>query len=553
MGDHDHAVLTGRYGHVDDIYDDGRTLYYIEPGAGMGAGADHDAYHNPDAYSDQSVFRFTNEKLIPDTVHVRLRPFTVTRWESIYSTVFGHGTQPDLLSPSVDPGLAPSFEPVIDDSYRVIGHLGWIAGPQICLPKNTVEWDSPVAHIFEERRFGEQEARRLAEANKYRFPSFPSYSPPRPPPPPKPVPCRPAPAGPVFPDSAFDWNSRGPLKDPSEEARLQNNINYFVAGGGTVVVGRDYVYDQMPGQEFVPFLPGDYRCMALVDPDGNVQAILSIEKIHHESRNEKVLRIALEVLDIALTVWMIIDIFTISVVLLRAGVRLAARAEIRALQMAVAEGAKTAAKIAELEAKGIVLRGAMAGPKKVAEAALEKAAKEAVEFRLAANVAPGAFGKSQTEFWERTIAKRMRELGIPEKNIGTKVEKYKLTKAGGRGKKIGEAVLPEESGGAFNPKGTERGSNVRTFVVDGELHEGGISVHGNVFQKWKGFEIWDAAENGDRIDAIVAHEWLEFNGMTHEQAVLQFENSTLKISKKAKEILGYMKEQMIKELKLKKP
>jgi hypothetical protein len=546
LGEHDHAVLTGRYGHAEDahdsLYEDGRTLSYIEPGAGMGAGADHDAYQHPDAYSDKSVFRFCDDKLIPDTVHVRIRPFTVTKWESIYSNVFGSGTQPDWLSPTTNPGIKPSFEPVIDDSYRVIGHLGWISGSEICLPRNTVEWDSPVAHIFEERRLVKR-ARLLAmhdRAERGPFSAFPIHPAEKPPPP-------------GWKPDFWDDLRRGPLKDASEEERHLNNINYYLAGNGKAFVGRDYVYDKMPSQDFVPFLPGDYRCMALVDPDGSLQGVLSVEKVHHESRNEKILRIALEVLDIALTVWMIIDIATISVVLFRGIARLAARAEIRALQMAVAEGAKTAAKIAELEAKGMVLRGAMAGPKKAVEEAVEKAAKKAVDFRLAGTTTPRQFGESQTKFWNDRIAGRMKELGIPEKNIGTKVKKFKVTKSGNSGKKIGESILPEDSGGAFNPKGTERGSNVRTFVVDGEWHEGGISVHGSVFQEWNGFKIWNEAANDDRIEAIIAHEWLEFNGMTHEQAVLQFERSTLKISKKAKEILGYMKEQMMKELKLKKP
>jgi hypothetical protein len=67
LGEHDQTMLHGEDTH-EDIHDDGRTLSYIEYGAG--AGADHDAYHNPDAYFDKSVFRYCNDKLIPDTVHI---------------------------------------------------------------------------------------------------------------------------------------------------------------------------------------------------------------------------------------------------------------------------------------------------------------------------------------------------------------------------------------------------------------------------------------------------------------------------------------------------
>jgi hypothetical protein len=66
-----------------------------------------------------------------------------------------------------------------------------------------------------------------------------------------------------------------------------------------------------------------------------------------------------------------------------------------------------------------------------------------------------------------------------------------------------------------------------------------------VFEDWKGFDLWNKAAPADRIDAVIAHEWLEFNGLTHELAVERFEQSTLNISKKAKEILAYMKTQLI--------
>jgi hypothetical protein len=333
VGEHDQTVLTGRHTGGDphqDIHDDGRTLVHpeFEPGAGAGAG--------DDVYNDTPVYRYSHDKLIPDTVHVHIRPFTVTKWESIFSTVFGTGTRPDWLSPSATPGIAPSFTPVIDESYRVIGHLGWISATEIRVPKNTVEWGSPVAHIFEEARLGEDRQRLLSMHDRDPFPAFPARR------------------QRAEPDTPF-WASvrSGQLKDASEEQRVQNNINYFLAGGGTALVGRDYVYDEMARQNYDSFLPGDYRCMALVRPDGYIQNVLRVEKIPHQSRRDRILGIIFEVIDIALTVWMIIDIVTIPAALIRAGLWLAEQVEIRALQMAVNRAAKAALKMAEQEARAI--------------------------------------------------------------------------------------------------------------------------------------------------------------------------------------------------------
>jgi hypothetical protein len=177
---------------------------------------------------------------------------------------------------------------------------------------------------------------------------------------------------------------KGPLKDASEEQRHLNNINYFLAGGGTALVGRDYVHDQMASQNFDPFLPGDYRCMALVRPDGYVQAILSVEKIHHESRDEKILRIAFEVIDIALTIWMIIDIATISVGLFRLGVMLASRIEIRALEMFADRAAKAALKLAEREARRAALDVGARSAGEAADATAKIGMRDATEEELLA-------------------------------------------------------------------------------------------------------------------------------------------------------------------------
>jgi hypothetical protein len=329
LGEHDQTAPHDQHPQ-ESIHDDGRALAEVELGAGAGAN-DPD---NPDIYKNTPVFRFAHDKLLPETVHVRLRPFHVTKWESVFSTVFGTGSHPDWVSPSVDPGLEPSFTPIIDENYRVVGHMGWIGGPEICVPRNTVAWDSPIAQIFEKARLGEDRRRLLARQDRDPMPPFAARR--------------------VSPEPDTEFLAavrRGGLKDASEEERHRSNLNYFLAGGGAAVVGRDYVHEQMADQKFEPFLPGDYQCMALVNPDGYLQSVLRVEKIHHESRDARILRIALEVIDIALTIWMIIEIATISVGLLRLGVLLARAATVRAIELAADQAAKAALRLAEREAR----------------------------------------------------------------------------------------------------------------------------------------------------------------------------------------------------------
>lgn len=283
-----------------------------------------------------------------------------------------------------------------------------------------------------------------------------------------------------------------------------------------------------------------YRFQVLVSPEGYLQAVLGIEKVIPKTDGDKKISDILEGIDIALTVLMIIDIVTIPVVLFRLGALVAERAAIRAVEVAIEREAKAslelAMKIARAEARGVVLRGAMAGPEETAKLA-------AKAFWDASRAAPKQLSEAQVDYWTKWTANRMKQLGIPEKNIGCEVKKFRVGKPK---KMIGEpSKLPGDSGKAFNPMGTERGSNLRNFVEDGLVHEGGISVHSSVFQPWKDFEIWNKAAIEDRIEAIIAHEWLEFNGLSHELAVARFEQSTLNISKKAKEILAYMKTQLV--------
>jgi hypothetical protein len=126
--------------------------------------------------------------------------------------------------------------------------------------------------------------------------------------------------------------------------------------------------------------------------------------------------------------------------------------------------------------------------------------------------------------------------------LGIKVKKYPLGKPK---KMIGTTNIPGDSGEALNPLGTTRGQNLRTIIEDGVVHEGGISVHGSVFERWEGFDLWNDASTRieDRIDAIIAHEWMEFNELSHWETVELIEQSKLRISKRAKELLKFMRTQ----------
>ena len=263
--------------------------------------------------------------------------------------------------------------------------------------------------------------------------------------------------------------------------------------------------------------------MALVGPDGHLQGVLGVEKIHyhHESRNERDLRLVLEVVDIALTIWMVIDLVTIPAALIRVGLWVAEQVEIRSIKLAVNRAAKAALELAAEDVRWTR-----------SELDVEK-------FWEAGKVTPTKqFSETEAKQLTDKIARRMKQLGIPEKNIGSKVKKFEP----GKPKTItGISRDAEGFGDAFEPMGTKRGSNTRSFADQYQVEEGGISVQGSVFEPWKDFELWNNAAVDDRIDAIIAHEWMEFNGLSHWESV-ELIGQNLGISKKAKEILEFMKQ-----------
>jgi hypothetical protein len=161
--------------------------------------------------------------------------------------------------------------------------------------------------------------------------------------------------------------------------------------------------------------------------------------------------------------------------------------------------AKAEAKLAAAEL------GAMAGPKAAAKSA----------FWRAGEITPRTFTAAETKALTDKIARRMKQLGIPEKNIG--IRKF-----------------PGESGRSFHGIGNVAGLRVRGR---------GISVHGSVVMDWAGFPEWNAATVDTRIDAIIAHEWMEFNELSHWETVELATESKLPITKEAKELLSAMQKQ----------
>ncbi len=345
MGEHDQAVLQDEDAH-EDIHDDGRRFRPLgrDESPDLDSVAFYDAQLTP-------VFRYSGDKLISDAIRVHIRPFHVTKWESLYSSLFGTGVKPARF----DDGVEPSFTPIIDESYRVVGHLGWINMSQICIFTSARGGAALDLQKAEKGRLAKERQRLLSMHDRDPFPAFPARR------------ARPE------PDTRFWADVRsGRDKDGSEEERHQKNFNFFLAAGGTALVGRAVAMDLWDSQRYEMYWIEGYRCLALVAPDGHLQGVLGVEKIHYESRNQRDLRLVLEVVDIALTIWMVIDLVTIPVALFRLGALVAEKASIWAIELAADEAAKAALKLAEQEAK----RALELGARDAADAAAKAAAKE---------------------------------------------------------------------------------------------------------------------------------------------------------------------------------
>lgn len=550
MGAHDQTIDKDARA---SIHDRGRTLPPIRQSEYVPDYDPVDATPIPDTghlpiYARQA-FLFRDKQLIPDTVYVHGDDFTPTEWEAQFSNLCG--SEDDQC-----------FTPVVDDNYQIIGHLGWIPGSQICVPKDTIAEYSPHAAAIQTARLRETWLRRVSSNNQMR-PFLPGPRQTAPAAPTKrPDICWPAnkaptvaPMKPGEEDALLKSLDAAPGQDPSEEVRHTENMNFFLAGGGTAIVGWRFGWLLTPmdqwlkgpnkGVPYDTYLTSFYRCMVLVGPDGHIQEMLRVEEFHPESRNEKILRIALEVIDVALTIWMIIDIATIPVALFRLGGRLVAKeVMVETVKLTVDQEVKT---VLDLTAREVAegglrrgARGAMSGPEQAAAKTAWQKLRNA--FWEGGKKPPKkllTMTKEQVETWNKTIAERMKALGIPENNIGVKVRDYNPVSGALENER--PYLAGKENGEALNTHAHDMGGSMRSYRSADEWQELGISVHGNVFDDWPGFDLWNQSSIEDRIDAIIAHEWSEFNELTHWETVEAAPETNLPIRDRAREILRYMR------------
>ena len=146
------------------------------------------------------------------------------------------------------------------------------------------------------------------------------------------------------------------------------------------------------------------------------------------------------------------------------------------------------------------------------------------------------FDKNTIETMAKTIEDRMRQLGIPAEAMG-------LTK-----NKI-----------AFDHADKNQGTNIQGWIkvdenvpsrwyTDSDIEMGaekerysGIAVGGGIFDEIPGFEAWNKASLSARLDAVITHEYFEYLGATHNEAVERAPNTKLKITKEARDLLSEMR------------
>lgn len=124
-----------------------------------------------------------------------------------------------------------------------------------------------------------------------------------------------------------------------------------------------------------------------------------------------------------------------------------------------------------------------------------------------------AFSHEWVDVLERYCAIRMEELGVPEGWIGDTVA--------GRWR----VFIPEERTGGYNSRGITINSGC---LNPGLLGDGDLG------------RIWGQSRLRDRIDAILAHEYEELRGGSHEFAVANAPITSLPISESARRILRSM-------------
>lgn len=106
--------------------------------------------------------------------------------------------------------------------------------------------------------------------------------------------------------------------------------------------------------------------------------------------------------------------------------------------------------------------------------------------------------------------------------------------------------IPEQYARGFWPFATTRGGHAAG--VGSNFAGAGIQVERQVLGAMKNWPEWNAANLSTRVEAVIAHEWIEFNriasGMSatdaHQLTVKTAMNTTLPISQRARELLATM-------------
>lgn len=130
---------------------------------------------------------------------------------------------------------------------------------------------------------------------------------------------------------------------------------------------------------------------------------------------------------------------------------------------------------------------------------------------------PGLHASQIAQEWEDVgetyVRKRMKELGIPDAQIGQPT-------FGGDGKER-----------AFNPYEREGGTNTVGAVVNSGV------LNPDLLKGNKGGRIWPGMKLKDRIDAIIAHEYEELHaGGNHARALQAAAKTKLPISDEARRL-----------------
>jgi hypothetical protein len=130
---------------------------------------------------------------------------------------------------------------------------------------------------------------------------------------------------------------------------------------------------------------------------------------------------------------------------------------------------------------------------------------------------PGLHAQQIAQEWEDVgesyVRRRMRELGIPEAQIGQPTY-------GGDGKRR-----------AFDPKGREGGANTTGAAVDSGV------LNPDLLNGKRGGRIWPKMRLKDRIDASIAHEYEELRAAgKHADALKAAPKTALPISDEARRL-----------------